>query len=77
MFKAWTYAFRDRKKKKGNFRALWQTQINAACRERGTTYKEFVTLLKKNKINLDRKILATLGHSQPEIFGKIVEKIKG
>jgi len=73
---AWEYAYRDRKRKKGDFRRLWQIQINAACRESGLSYSKFIALLKKNKIELDRKILALLAQNNPGIFKKIVEKIK-
>lgn len=73
---AWTYAYRDRRTKKRNFRRLWQQQIGAACKELGISYSKFIYGLKKNKIELDRKILAELARSQPEIFQKIVAKIK-
>jgi len=76
LFHAWTHAYRDRKKKKGVFRALWQIQINAACREKGISYSKFINGLKKNKIEIDRKVLAELARKHPEIFEKIVEKIK-
>lgn len=73
---AWKYSYRDRKAKKGEFRQLWQIQINAACRQAGFSYSRFIAGLKKNKIELDRKILATLAQNHPKIFEKIVEKIK-
>ncbi len=72
---AWTHAFRDRKNKKRTFRGLWQIQINAATRERGISYSRFTNLLKKNKIEINRKILAELGQKHPKIFEKIVEKV--
>ena len=72
---AWTYSFRDRKTKKRNFRRLWQTQINAATREQGVTYSRFISQLKKNNVELDRKVLSQLAKDQPEIFKKIVEKV--
>ena len=74
---AWTYAYRDRRNKKREFRKLWQIQINAACREHGLSYSKFIHALKQKKIELDRKILATLAQDQPEIFAKIVEEVKG
>lgn len=77
MMKAWQYAYRDRRAKKRDFRALWQTQINAACRQLGLSYSEFINGLKKNRIELDRKILANLAKNHPQIFEKIVEKVKG
>ena len=73
---AWEYAYRDRKAKKRDFRALWQIQINAACRQRGLSYSKFIAGLKKNKIELNRKILANLAQNHPQIFEKIVEKVK-
>ncbi len=77
MQKAWTYAYRDRKKNKSNRRALWQININAAVRPLGLSYSKFIAGLKKNKIELDRKVLAQLAKDQPEVFEKIVEKAKG
>ena len=73
---AWTYAFRDRKAKKREFRALWQIQINAACKEQGISYSKFIYGLKQNKIELDRKILASLAQNQPEILKKVIEEVK-
>ena len=73
---AWKYAYRDRKVKKREFRKLWQTQINAACREQGISYSKFIYGLKQNKIELDRKILADLARNHPEIFSKILETVK-
>ena len=73
---AWTYAFRDRKAKKRDFRQLWQIQINAAVRPLGLNYGRFINGLRKNKIGLDRKILSQLAQKQPEIFQQIVEKAK-
>jgi large subunit ribosomal protein L20 len=74
--KAWSYAYRDRKAKKRDFRKLWQIQINAACRQTGISYSKFIAGLKKNKIELDRKVLAQLVQNHPQIFEKIVEKVK-
>ena len=73
---AWSYAYRDRRTKKRNFRRLWQIQINAACREQGISYSKFINGLKKNKIELDRKILSEFAKKNPEVFKKIVEKVK-
>ena len=73
---AWSYAYRDRRTKKREFRRLWQIKINAASRNLGLTYSKFTNLLKKNKIEIDRKILAELAQNHPEIFEKIVEKVK-
>jgi len=73
---AWSYAYRDRRTKKREFRKLWQTQINAACHQQGLSYSRFIHGLKKKKIELDRKILADLARNHPKIFEKIVEKMK-
>jgi len=73
---AWEYSHRDRRTKKREFRKLWQVQINAACRQVGISYSRFIAGLKKNKIELDRKILSNLAQNNPEIFKKIVEKAK-
>ena len=73
---AFTYAYRDRKVKKRERRALWQIQINAACRQYGIPYNKFIAGLKKNKIELDRKILSGLVQNYPQIFEKIVENVK-
>lgn len=66
-------AYFDRRKKKADFRTLWNIQINAACRELGITYSRFINALKKNNILLDRKILADLAQNNPETFKKIFE----
>lgn len=76
VLKAGAYAFRDRRAKKREFRALWQIKINAACRQHGMSYSVFMDKLKKAKIGLDRKILATLAAEHPAVFAKIVEKVK-
>lgn len=74
--KAGVYAFAHRRRRKGDFRKLWQIQINAAVREHGISYSKFIDLLKKNKIELDRKILAQLAREYPAVFAKIVEAVK-
>jgi len=76
LYKAWGYAYRDRRNKKRNFRRLWQTQISAASQEQGLSYSKFIHLLKKSKIELDRKILSKIAKEYPQIFKKIVEKVK-
>ncbi len=73
---AWKYGYRDRKVKKRDFRALWQIQINAACRELGISYSKFIHNLKQKNVQIDRKILAELARKFPEIFKKIVEEAK-
>ncbi len=74
--KAGAYAFAHRRRKKSNFRALWHVQINAAVREYGLSYSRFIDLLKKNKIELDRKILSQLAREYPAVFKKLVEAVK-
>lgn len=69
---AWTNAFRGRKGKKRVFRRLWQVRINAAVRAEGMNYSGFIAGLKKNKIGLDRKILADLAVNNPDVFKKVV-----
>jgi large subunit ribosomal protein L20 len=76
LYHAWTYAYRDRKAKKGEFRKLWQIKINAACRQSGISYSKFISGLKKNKIELDRKILSQLAENYPEVFKKVAEEAK-
>ncbi len=71
-----TYQYRDRRRKKREKRALWQIRINAAVREFGLSYSKFINLLKKKKIEIDRKILAELAKDHSEIFKKIVEAVK-
>ena len=76
LFHAWTYAYRDRKTKKREFRKLWQLQINAACREQGLSYSQFIHGLKQKNIALDRKVLSDLAQNHPGIFKEIVETVK-
>ncbi len=74
--KAMLYAYRDRKTKKRNFRALWIARINAAARLNGMSYSQFMGKVKSNKIELNRKVLADLAMNHPEAFKAIVEKVK-
>ena len=74
--KALSYSYRDRKVKKRNFRALWIQRINAGAREHGMSYSQFMGLIKKSNIDLNRKVLADLAMNEPEVFKSIVEKIK-
>lgn len=69
-------ATRDRKNRKRTFRALWNTRINAAARQNETSYSKLIAGLKKNKINLDRKILAELAVNEPKVFSEIVKATK-
>ena len=74
---ALVYAYRDRRVKKREFRALWIARINAACRAQDITYSRFINGLKKAKITLDRKILADLAVKDTAVFKKLVEIAKG
>lgn len=74
--KAGEKAYRGRKARKRDKRRLWQTKLNAAVREYDLSYSKFIDLLKKNNIDLDRKILADIAEKNPEIFKKIVESLK-
>lgn len=76
VLKAGAHAFRDRRKKKRDFRRLWQVRINAACRAEGISYSRFINLLKKSKVEIDRKVLADLAMNNPGIFKAIVAEVK-
>jgi large subunit ribosomal protein L20 len=71
------FAYRDRKVKKREFRALWSVRINAACREAGITYSRFINGLKKAKIELNRQMLAELAVNSPTSFQKLVKLAQG
>jgi large subunit ribosomal protein L20 len=70
------YAYRDRRKKKGEFRSLWIQRINAGVRQYGMSYSQFIGNLEKKGIALNRKTLADLAMNHPEAFKTIVEKVK-
>ena len=74
--KAGQYAYRDRRAKKRNFRALWITRINAATRELGFSYARFIDGLSKAGIEVDRKVLADLAVKEPDAFRVLAEKAK-
>ena len=74
--KGLTYAFRDRKNKKRNFRALWIQRINAAARLEGMYYSKLMGALHKAGIEINRKVLADLAMNHPEAFKAIVAKAK-
>ena len=74
--KGLTYAYRDRKVKKRNFRALWIMRINAAARLHGMTYSQLINKLKSNNIEINRKVLADLAVNNPDGFKAIIEKVK-
>ena len=70
------YAFRDRRQKKRDFRRLWITRINAACRLNDISYSRFINALNKANIDLDRKILADMAMNDPEAFAVVVKQAK-
>ena len=74
--KAGAHAFRDRRRKKRTNRALWQVKINAFVREHDLSYSKFIDLLKKNKVDIDRKVLADLAVNNKEVLVKIIEELK-
>ncbi|WP_430905687.1 50S ribosomal protein L20 [Maribacter sp. 2-571] len=74
--KAMLYAYRDRKNKKRNFRALWITRINAGARMHGMSYSQFMGKVKSNGIELNRKVLADLAMNHPDAFKAVVDKVK-
>ena len=69
------YAYRDRKKKKGDFRSLWIQRINAAARLHGMSYSEFMGKLSKKGIALNRKVLADMAMNHPEAFKAVVDSL--
>ena len=75
--KALQYAYRDRRVRKRNFRALWIQRINAGTRQYGLTYSRFMNGLKKSGIELDRKVLSDIAIREPDSFKALVEKAKG
>lgn len=76
LMKALSYSYRDRKRKKRDFRRLWQIQINASCRKYGLSYNKFIHRLKEKRIELDRKILVQLANKHPQIFEEIMKFLK-
>ncbi|HEU5304299.1 MAG TPA: 50S ribosomal protein L20 [Gemmatimonadales bacterium] len=75
--RAMRYAYRDRRKKKGEFRALWITRINAAARAQGMSYSRLMAGLKKAGVDINRKILADLAVHDADAFARIAEMAKG
>ena len=73
LWKSWIYAYAGRKLRKRDFRRLWITRINAACRDNGTTYSRLVSALKGAGIDLDRKVLADMAVNDPPSFKQLVE----
>jgi large subunit ribosomal protein L20 len=74
--KSLQYAYRDRRNRKRDFRALWIQRINAAVREHGLTYSRFIDGLKRAGIEMDRKVLASIAYDDPASFGEIVKKVQ-
>ena len=74
--KALSYAYKDRRLKKRDFRSLWIIRINAAVRALGMSYSQFMNKLKKQDIALNRKALADMAYSNPQAFNSLVEMVK-
>ena len=74
--KAMQYSYRDRRKKKRNFRSLWIMRINAGARQHGLSYSQFMGKAKAQGIELNRKVLADLAMNHPEAFKAVVDKVK-
>ena len=74
--KGLTYAYRDRKNKKRNFRSLWIQRINAGARQHGLSYSEFMGKVNAKGIELNRKVLADLAMNNPEAFKAVVDAVK-
>ena len=74
--KSWQYAYRDRRNKKRDFRGLWIQRINAATREHGMVYSQFIAGLKAAGIEMDRKVLAAIAYDDAASFAAIVEKAR-
>ena len=74
--KGWKYAYRDRRQRKRQFRALWIARINAAAREHGLSYSKFIHGLKEVGVEVDRKILAELAVDEPKAFAELAELAK-
>ncbi len=70
------YSYVGRKRRKRDFRRLWIARINAACRSNGTNYSQFMSGLKKNNIDINRKILSEMAIHNPDDFKALVEKVK-
>jgi large subunit ribosomal protein L20 len=70
------YSYRDRKQKKRNFRSLWIQRINAGSRQYGISYSQFMGMLSKSQVQLNRKVLADLAMNHPEAFKAVVDAVK-
>ncbi len=73
--KGLTYAYRDRRKKKGEFRSLWIMRINAACREHGVSYSQFMGKLNAKEMEINRKVLADLAMNDPKGFKAVLDTV--
>ncbi len=73
IMKAWRNAYRDRRKKKRDYRRLWITRINAACRQHGLSYSRFMNALMKAEVNINRKMLSEMAVSDKDAFKKLVD----
>ncbi|MBN4083216.1 50S ribosomal protein L20 [Mycoplasma sp. CSL10137] len=71
--KSWTYAFRDRKQVKRNFRKLWIARINAATRAEGLSYSRFINGLKRANVTINRKMLSELAINEPKTFSMLIK----
>jgi large subunit ribosomal protein L20 len=69
-------ALRDRRKKKGDFRRLWITRLNAALRLHGISYSKFIDMMVKKKVGVNRKVLSEVARDKPESFERVVNEIK-
>ena len=76
VIRALQYAYRDRRNRKRDLRALWITRINAAARENGLTHGQLISGLKKANVELDRKILSELAVNEPKAFAAVVKSVK-
>ena len=74
--KAMQYAYIHRKQKKRNFRRLWILRINAGVKQHGLNYSQFMNMVHKKELNLNRKVLADLAMNHPEEFARVVEHVK-
>ncbi|MBI1934744.1 50S ribosomal protein L20 [Candidatus Peregrinibacteria bacterium] len=77
VLKAGQHAFRDRRKKKRVFRALWTVRLNAAARSERVSYSVLIRLLKRSNVQLDRKVLSELAISHPQVFHRILQEVQG
>ncbi|MEC8692996.1 MAG: 50S ribosomal protein L20 [Bacteroidota bacterium] len=73
--RAWCYAYRDRRQKKREFRKLWIIRINAACREQGVSYSQFMGKLAASEMEINRKVLADLAMNDPKGFNAILKQV--